>query len=125
MYRPTYLQVDCEKFRSNIKKIMNYNKNYDYYFGVVKNNCYHHGVYLVRVLKELGINYFAVSSLEEAEQVRKYDESTPILCLEPIKSEFVFDAINNNVTLTISSLEEAEEVSRCKFSDLLKVLFSL
>ena len=121
MYRPTYLEVDCEKYKKNLKSIINFNKSYNYYFGVVKNNCYHHGLYLVRVMKECGINYFAVSSLEEAIQVRKYDENTPILCLEPIKSDFFYDAINYNVTLTISSIEEVRDVISLKYSDLLKV----
>ena len=100
---------------------MKFNNKYQYFIGVVKNNCYHHGLYLVRIMKELGINYFAVSSLEEALDVRKYDCDTPILCLEPINPEYVYDAINNNITLTISSLEEAMEIVNIKLSDVLKV----
>jgi len=125
MYRQTYLEVDCSKYRSNLKKIMQFNKNYKYYFGVVKNNCYHHGLYLVRIMKELGINYFAVSSIEEALDVRKYDDSTPILCLEPVDLDYVYDAINNNITLTISSLDEAKKLSSLKFSDKLNIHFKI
>lgn len=121
MYRPTYLEVNLDKLKSNIKKIINYNKDYDYFFGVVKNNCYHHGIYLVRLMRELGINYFAVSSLEEALDVRKYDDETPILCLEPINVDYIFDAINNNVTVTISSLEEVNEIISLKYKDSLNV----
>lgn len=125
MYRHTYLQVDCLKYRNNLKKIMKLNNKYEYFIGVVKNNCYHHGLYLVRIMKEMGINYFAVSSIEEALDVRKYDVDTPILCLEPVNSEYVFDAINNNITLTISSAEEAMEIVNLKLSDTLKIHFKV
>lgn len=121
MYRPTYLKVDCDQFKKNIKEILKYNSDYKYFIGVVKNNCYHHGIYLVRLLSKLGINYFAVSSLEEAIEVRKYDDKTPILCLEPIGSEYVYDAINDNVSITIDSYEEALEISNLKISDTLKI----
>ena len=121
MYRPTYIEVDGNILENNIKNIKTTYNNYTYYFGVVKNNSYHHGIYAIKYMIKAGINYLAVSSLEEAITARSYDRKIPILCLEPIDVSYVYDAINNNVTLTIGSIEEAEEIAKCKFSDTLKI----
>lgn len=117
MYRPTYIKVDGNILENNVKNIIsNYNK-YKYYFGVVKNNAYHHGIFAAKYLIKGGINYLAVSSLEEAISIRKYFVDVPILVLEPILNDYVYDAINNNITITIGSLEEAENLNSLKLSD--------
>lgn len=121
MYRHTYVKVDGNILENNIKNIKSTYGNYKYYFGVVKNNCYHHGIYSIKYMIKAGINYLAVSSLEEALIARSYDRKIPILCLEPIDAEYVYDAINSNITITIGSLKEAEELLDYKFSDKLKV----
>ena len=57
-----------------------YRKTYDndeYYIGVVKNNAYGHGIKIINSLIEGGINYLAVSSLEEAIEARKYNRRIP------------------------------------------------
>ena len=46
MYRPTCINVDCNKLENNIKKIISNHSKYDYFFGIVKNNAYHHGIYV-------------------------------------------------------------------------------
>ena len=121
MYRPTYIEVDGNILENNIKNIKSTYNKYDYYFGVVKNNSYHHGIYAIKYMIKAGINYLAVSSLEEAISARSYDRKIPILCLEPVDNSYVYDAINNNITLTIGSVDEAIEISKCKFSDNLKI----
>ena len=121
MYRPTYIKVDGNILENNIKNIISNYDDYKYYFGVVKNNSYHHGIYSIKYMINGGINYLAVSSLEEALSIRKYFTDIPILILEPISSEYVYDAINNDITLTIGSLYEAEELTKQKLSDQVKV----
>ena len=89
MYRNTYLEIDENILKQNVKEIRKKYNKYKYYFGIVKANCYGHGVYCVKTLKEGGINYFGTSSLEEAIDVRYYDKETPILCLEPISPKYI------------------------------------
>ena len=51
MYRKTYVEVNIDNLKRNIKNIVNYYNNYDYYFGVVKGNCYGHGTkYIINEL---------------------------------------------------------------------------
>ena len=38
MFRKTYLEVDCDKLKSNIVNIKRNYPEYTYYFGVVKAN---------------------------------------------------------------------------------------
>lgn len=109
MQRKTYAYIDGNILENNIKEIKKKYPDYKYYIGVVKNNAYHHGMKCVLDMIRGGINYFAVSSLEEALALRKYTDY-PVLILEPISLEFVSDAINNNITLTVESLEYTKEL---------------
>lgn len=121
MYRKTYALIDEDKLKNNIKEIKEKYNNYDYYIGVVKNNAYQHGVKVVNSLIEGGVNYLAVSSLEEAIDVRKYNGEIPILCLEVIDLEFIFDCINNNVTITVESFEYLEKLNKIKLDFPIKI----
>ena len=120
MQRKTYAYIDGNILENNIKEIKKKYPDYKYYIGVVKNNAYHHGMKSVLDMIRGGINYFAVSSLEEALAVRKYTDY-PVLVLEPISLEFVDDAINNNITLTIESLEYTKELLKEDIYSELKV----
>ncbi len=89
MYRKTYARIDGKILENNVKEIKKKYSDYKYYFGVVKNNAYGHGMRVVQNLIRGGINYFAVSSLEEALLVRKYTQDIPVLVLEPVDVEFI------------------------------------
>ena len=99
MFRKTYVEVNIDNLKNNVKNIVNYYNDYQYYFGVVKGNCYGHGT--TNVINELidsGINYLAVSSLEEALEAREINKKIPILCLEPIAIEYIDICIKNKIT---------------------------
>ena len=114
MYRKTYVKIDGEKLKNNIIEIISKYNDYKYYFGVVKGNCYGHGDYSIRYLIDGGVNYLAVSSLEEAISVRKYDKRISILCLEPISLEFIEVICDNNVTITVEDLNYVKELISLK-----------
>ena len=120
MYRPTYLKIDLNKLKNNITAIKKKYPDYKYYFGVVKGNAYGHGYGILKTLVEAGINYFAVSSLDEAMEIRKKDEKTPILVLEPINLMFCPIVIKNNITITLAdyddylALKDYKDVSKLK-----------
>ena len=114
MYRKTYALIDENVLKKNIEEIKSKYSDYSYYIGVVKNNAYGHGMRVVNALVEGGVNYLAVSSLEEAIEVRKYNQETPILCLEVIDLDYIFDCINYNVTITVESLSYLEKLNKLK-----------
>lgn len=122
MYRKTYVEVNIDNLKNNVKNIVNYYNNYDYFFGVVKGNCYGHGTtYVINELIESGINYLAVSSLEEALEARQINKKIPILSLEPIRVEYLDICIKNNITITVHDYNYAKELINKKIDKKLKV----
>ncbi|MBR3674271.1 MAG: alanine racemase [Clostridia bacterium] len=121
MYRRTYLEVDCEKLKNNIINIKENYPGYEYYFGVVKANAYGHGGFIINSLIEGGINYLAVSSLEEAIKLREFNTEIPILILEPIHLEFLDKCINYNLTITVSNMEYFKELLTIELPHALKI----
>ena len=120
MFRQTYLEVNCNTLKNNIIEIKNKYPNYNYYFGVVKGNAYGHGSFIVNSLIEGGINYLAVSSLEEALKIRIYNKEIPILILEPINPTGLETCIENNITITICNIEYFNNLLNTKLSNTLK-----
>lgn len=110
MYRKTYMEVYLDNIKDNVKKIINIYSNYEYYFGVVKADCYGHGIEAVKPIIEGGCNYLAVAILEEALKIRQMNIDIPILCLGNIKAEDLDICIKNNITITINSLEYTEKL---------------
>lgn len=121
MYRNTYALIDINILKNNIKNIKKEYPNYEYYFGVVKGNAYGHGIYIVNSLIESGINYLAVSSLEEALSIREYNREIPILILEPINIKYLNKCIENNITITLSDYDYYKELIEFKDFTKLKI----
>lgn len=106
----TYVEINLDILKNNVKTIIEKYNDYKYYFGVVKSNAYGHGEYIVNELIKGGINYIAVSFLNEALNVRFYNKEIPILCFVPIDLNDLEIAIKNNITLTISDLNYLKEL---------------
>ncbi len=110
MYRQTYMEVYLDNIKNNVAKIIKKYNNYTYYFGVVKADCYGHGMESVKAIVDGGCNYLAVAMLEEAIKIRELGITTPILCLGSIDPKFIPVCVENNVTVTINSLEYASKL---------------
>ena len=109
MYRNTFVEINLENIAHNIKTIV---KKYDYkyYIGVIKGNCYGHGYGIVKTLKENGVNFFAVSNLSEALEVREFDKETGILCLEPIDIKYLEMCKKNNISICVDDYDYYKEL---------------
>ena len=111
--RNTYLEIDLEKIKNNVKTVINNYPAYKYYFGVVKANCYgldNESLAVTKAIIDAGCNYLAVATLEEAIAIRKEFKSIPILVLGHISKEHINEAIAYNITVTIHSKENLEEI---------------
>ncbi len=116
MYRKTYVDINVDNIENNIKEIIN-KYDYKYYIGVVKGNAAGHGMKLCKYITKFGINYLAVSSLEEALESRKYTD-VPILILEPIHIDELKIAEKNNISVTISSYNYYKRINKEDYSNL-------
>ena len=82
------------------------------YLGVVKADAYGHGaVQVSRKLEELGADYLAVSSLDEAKELRRGGIQSPILILGHTPPSMVSQLLEYHITQTVSAQAKAEEYS--------------
>ena len=126
MYRHTYVEVNLGNIKSNINTIMNRCSNYEYYFGVVKADSYgHYSNEVIRTIIDSGINYLCVATLDEAMYIREEIKDIPILVLGIVDLKYINICINNNITITVSNKEYAEELSKINDIDKLKVHFKI
>lgn len=110
MYRKTYMEIDLDILSKNVKNIINKYNDYKYYIAMIKSNAYSHGMYIVNTLIDSGINYLAVSSLDEAIEIREYNKDIPVLCTEIIDNDLIETALKYNVALTVESLNYLKEL---------------
>lgn len=117
MFRNTYAEINLKNIENNVKKLIYNNPDYQYYFGVVKADCYgHNSIETIKAILNGGCNYLAVATLDEALEIRNKIKDIPILCLGIIPIEFIEECIINNITVTISNFEYLEKLcmNECK-----------
>ena len=108
--RNTYLEINLKALEKNIKKLIRMCGDYDYHFGVVKADCYgQSGIKSIRAIIKGGCNYLAVATLDEALDIRKKLD-IPILCLGVVSSQYIETCVQNNITITVNSLEYLKEI---------------
>lgn len=109
-YRNTYAKINLDNIKNNVKTIISNFNDYKYYIGVVKADTYgHNSEEVVKTIIDGGCNYLAVSSLDEALEIRKYF-STPILCLGIIDSKYIDICIEKHIDITIPNIEYFNEI---------------
>ena len=98
------------------------------FLGVVKADAYGHGaVEVARCLQDLGVDYLAVSSLDEARELRYNGVYRPILILGHTPPDQVPLLIANNITQAVTSeaVARAYEARAARFGATLKVHIKL
>lgn len=110
--KETYVEINLDNLEKNVAEIKKKYSSYNYFIGVIKTDAYGLGMKVVNSLVRGGVDYLAVSYLEEALDVRKENDKVPVLCLQPIDLVNINIAIKNNITLTIPDLEYLEKLSK-------------
>ena len=119
------VKIDLNCLAKNARAITERYSDYKYFIGVVKSDGYGHGMSIVNTLFENGINYFAVATLSEAEELRKYNKTAPLLLLEPISLESIERAEQLDCTLPVHELEYARALVGLKREKPLNVHFQV
>lgn len=111
VYRPTVAEIDLDAMTHNVNLFKERVANKVEIMAVVKADAYAHGVIpIVKHLKSIGINYFAVGFLEEGLQIRNSGIMDPILVLGYTPQDGIELAFKNDITLTIFSLETLDYI---------------
>ncbi len=80
--------------------------------AMVKADAYGHGApYIAAALRDAGADFFGVSSIDEAVQLRNASIDTPVMITGYTPAEFIKTAIENDVSLTVYNLYNAEKIS--------------
>ena len=112
LLRPTYVEVDLDIIKHNINEIRKVIDKSTKLGAVVKANAYGHGaIEVAKVLEEENVDYICVAGLNEAVELRKNNIKLPILVMGYTLDDCLEIAIQNNITLTIFSKEQAEILS--------------
>jgi alanine racemase len=109
-YRKTYTEINLPNLLENYKNIQNIVRHKKV-IPVVKANAYGHGdIEVTRYLHEHGVDYFAVSLLEEALKLRENFPKIEILVMGIIENEGLLIASENNISVTISNSDQLQNV---------------
>ncbi|MCR4854621.1 MAG: alanine racemase [Erysipelotrichaceae bacterium] len=107
MYRNSYLEIDLNKVKANAEYFIR--KNHKKLIGVIKANGYGIIDYMeAQALKEAGVDFFAVSSLDEAMHLRKHGISGHILILGQVPTECMDLIRENDLSIVTVSREFLE-----------------
>ena len=110
--RRTWAEIDLDALEHNYRKARQLTGPKVKYMGVVKADAYGHGaVQVARKLEALGADYLAVSSLDEARELRHAGIEMPLLILGHTPPEMVPQLIAYGITQTVSARAKAEEYS--------------
>ena len=107
-----WAEISLPKLRKNVEIIRSLNSAGTEIMAVVKADAYGHGdEHIVRCLAEqCGIKYFAVSNLDEAIAVRKFDPDADILILGYTPPEYAHEIASYNIIQGVVSTEYAQEL---------------
>lgn len=110
--RRTWAEIDLDALEYNYLAIRKHIGPKVKFLGVVKADAYGHGaVRVATVLQKLGADYLAVSSIDEAMELRNNNITMPILILGHTPKEQVAKLIENNITQAITCRAKAVEYS--------------
>jgi alanine racemase len=111
--RLTHAEIDLNKLRNNLAEVKRVISPGVKIMGIVKANAYGHG--LMEISKSLvsnGIDYLGVGFLEEGIILREAGITAPILVLGGVLGSQIREFLENNLEITVSSVEIAERIEQ-------------
>lgn len=107
-----WAEIDMDAARENVRLLRESLAPSTRLCCVVKANAYGHGApMLARLYEELGVDFFAVSNVEEAMQLRRHGIERKILILGYTPAECAPLLAEYGISQTVFSLEYAEELN--------------
>ena len=107
----TWIEIDRTALRHNLARIISLTLPSATIMAIVKANAYGHGLYEVAQCLKEQVSYFGVASIEEAIALRRFDADTPVLLFGIPTKEAIVLAIQSEITIVVSSVEQAKEIS--------------
>lgn len=112
--RRTWAEINLDAAADNYKEIRKRTSKSAMLCCVIKADGYGHGaVMLAHLYEKLGADWFAVSNIEEAMQLRSAGIKKPVLILGYTPAECAEMLSKNNISQSVYSLEYAEQLNEC------------
>ena len=109
----TWIEIRKSDLRNNYLTFRRFLKSKTKLMAVAKSNAYGHGLIdYTHHMEYLGVDWFGVDSIVEARALRENGIKKPILVLGYTLPEKNTEAFSNNISLTISSFEALQELSK-------------
>ena len=121
MNKSAQFEVNIDYLNNNIDKLFDYYKDYKYKIADLRSNAFGMGLYVVKHLADKDFDYIFTNTLKEAIEIRKYNQSIPILINKQVDLDYIYDAINNNVTITVDNYAYLEQLNSLTLKDDLKI----
>lgn len=110
--RNTWAEINLDNILHNLNEARRILPHATKISAVLKANAYGHGAVLVaRTLIEGGVDQLSVACLSEALELRRHFKDFPVLVMGYTPDELLRTGVENNVSLTIFSLEQAKKIS--------------
>ena len=110
--RRTWAQINLDALNNNISQIKSVLSPHTKLCAVVKADCYGHGyAYTAAQMSEAGADWFAVSNLAEALQLRRVGIRKPVLILGYTPPENTAQLVYNDISQAVFSEEYARALS--------------
>ena len=113
----TVLEIDLKKLYENAYILSKSYSDYEYILASLKDNAYGMGLKIVNTLVSAGVNYLLVGPINDALEIRKYNYEIKILVNYYVDIDNVYDAINNNIALTIPSVDYLKKINELDLKD--------
>lgn len=109
-----WAQIHLQRLKNNVEKVKSLLKEPTELMCVVKANCYGHGIeQIIPFLQdEAGVDWFAVSNLIEAIELRELGATGEILILGYTPPENVPELIAYDIIQTVTEVEYAKKLAR-------------
>ena len=113
-----WIEVDTGRIAANLEALRAKARPYTRIVAVVKANAYGHGLVPVAKALQGKVDFLGLGSLKEASLLREQGVTTPLFLFGRLLPDQIPLALQMNLTLTVSSFEEAEDLSEaaCRLS---------
>ncbi len=113
---PVWMEIRTDRLLSNLAELKRLAGPETFMLAVVKANAYGHGLKPVAKSLASHVNYFGVSSIHEAMALKEMELGVPILIFGRFFPEELPTLIMEGITLSVSSLDEARDISEISAS---------
>lgn len=118
LLRSTWVDINLNRLKKNYNELKKMQPGLEI-IAVVKANAYGHGVIkVVTALIQEGVNFFAVSSVEEGIEIRAVYNNVDILVMGPSTPNSWYEARNNDLIIT---LYDDQSITKALEEDFLRV----